>query len=342
MASWAQIAVGGLHLAEQLLAVDTTHKWGPYRGEAEEPDHADNDEAVEEAEAAVDDEVTLEPSAEELADVTLALQKVWELGAKLDPGRDYALDVQGYANRKGDDYAKRPLFRYVADDVLFGKSTFAKLIALLDNYEREVGKAEHRTKAEKAEESAFIDDIAKTPCLRYLKAYLVSKGKTTSYAFKRLLGSLWFRTYASQRGGPEDSCGFEHVFVGEERGGDARQVTGLHNWVQLYLEEKKGALDYHGYVAYDHRRPAQDQRAMSLQFTWKDADDGSDDLKPTSTSLIGTSPELEIALYTLAAFSKSGDDLSLDLDDGLTVRLKCILWDLHGAPVIRTCYPESI
>ena len=30
--------------------------------------------------------------------------------------------------------------------------------------------------------------------------------------------------------------GFEHVFVGEESRG---KITGLHNWIQYYIEEKK-------------------------------------------------------------------------------------------------------
>lgn len=41
-----------------------------------------------------------------------------------------------------------------------------------------------------------------------------------------------------------DSSGFEHVFVGETKGQD---VIGFHNWIQLYLQEKLGNVDYKGY-----------------------------------------------------------------------------------------------
>jgi len=41
-----------------------------------------------------------------------------------------------------------------------------------------------------------------------------------------------------------NSSGFEHVFVGETRQHD---VTGFHNWIQFYLQEKAGQLDYRGY-----------------------------------------------------------------------------------------------
>ena len=42
-----------------------------------------------------------------------------------------------------------------------------------------------------------------------------------------------------------DSSGFEHVFVGESRNKD---VLGFHNWIQFYLQEKRGLVDYQGYI----------------------------------------------------------------------------------------------
>ena len=41
-----------------------------------------------------------------------------------------------------------------------------------------------------------------------------------------------------------NSSGFEHVFVGESRDGT---VIGLHNWLQFYLQEKLGNIDYRGH-----------------------------------------------------------------------------------------------
>lgn len=48
----------------------------------------------------------------------------------------------------------------------------------------------------------------------------------------------------------KDSCGFEHVFVGETKFGN--EIAGFHNWVQFYLQEKSRNLDYKGYKARDH------------------------------------------------------------------------------------------
>lgn len=44
-----------------------------------------------------------------------------------------------------------------------------------------------------------------------------------------------------------DSSGFEHVFVGETKSGT--ELVGFHNWIQFYLQEKNGNLDYKGYKA---------------------------------------------------------------------------------------------
>ena len=46
-----------------------------------------------------------------------------------------------------------------------------------------------------------------------------------------------------------DSSGFEHVFVGETRGD--KEVIGFHNWIQFYLQEKLGTVDYKGFMASD-------------------------------------------------------------------------------------------
>lgn len=59
--------------------------------------------------------------------------------------------------------------------------------------------------------------------------------------FINLLNDLWFGLY--KREVQNDSSGFEHVFLGEIKDGE---VTGLHNWIQLYDEEKSHRLDYLG------------------------------------------------------------------------------------------------
>lgn len=336
--------------------------WAQIVGEAAE-DRSESSWAA--VEAAGDDEAAesskdvaplATPTAEELEDLRLGLAKVWMLGDKLRPGVDYELDLQGYATRHIGDHARRPLFKFVRDDVI-SRPTFAAFVRLLDNYERETDTKERVTSTEKAEESAFLDLILETDPMLYCHAYCVAKrvAPTSRLKFKELLGSLWFRIYASKKDAPPNSSGFEHVFVGEESVGDG--VVGLHNWLQLWIEEKNGRLDYYGYVSHNKCRPAEGQPVLSLQFAWTDASDGSVDTKPESTSIIGSSPELEFALYTLAVLAGGKHNSATRIEHGrevtpltlvygddeketIEINVNCVKWTVHGKPTIRTCFPS--
>lgn len=110
-----------------------------------------------------------------------------------------------------------------------------------------------------------------------------------------------------------DSCGFEHVFVGETKSGT--EIIGFHNWVQFFLQEKNSHLDYKGYkarindlVGAPHGRdvfvrptltcppplqPDQDDHVLNLQFSWHGV------VKPVGSAFIGTSPEFEMAIFTI-------------------------------------------
>ena len=108
-------------------------------------------------------------------------------------------------------------------------------MALLDNYEREVGKQERITAEEKQEMADFIDALAETKVIQFVFHYLQVHGKDKRCAqlksmtdFCNLIYDLWLAPY--RRVSKDDSSGFEHVFVGEEKNG---KITGLHNWVQV-------------------------------------------------------------------------------------------------------------
>ena len=100
--------------------------------------------------------------------------------------------------------------------------------------------------------------------------YLISKGKSRQdeKAFKQQLYDLWFTLYRRTRGTQVlDSSGFEHVFVGETRGG--KEVIGFHNWIQFYLQEKAGNVDYQGYIR--GKKEGAESRLITIQFRWKQA-----------------------------------------------------------------------
>jgi poly(U)-specific endoribonuclease len=124
--------------------------------------------------------------------------------------------------------------------------------------------------------------------MQYVQSYLAAKGIIPAgdrNAFIALLNQAWFGLY--RRIVDDDTCGFEHVFIGEV--GRDEAVSGLHNWIQLYFEEKKNALDYLGYIkpkrnvklGNERSAPNNHQQLITIQFSW------NGHLKKCSSSFIG-------------------------------------------------------
>ncbi|XP_033838458.1 poly(U)-specific endoribonuclease-like [Periophthalmus magnuspinnatus] len=237
-------------------------------------------------------------ASEELTEV---LNELWRLDTnRLKPGKDYIISLQGRAGyvARGSNYARDrardPLFQYVNTDKLKHIETYAHFINLLDNYEISTGVEETVTTEEMRENRLFIDAIVETEVMKCAQKYLMRKGQSSSNImdFKRQLYDIWFRLYHRERGGGEDSCGFEHVFVGETK--NHKEIMGLHNWVQFFLQERHEHVDYKGYKARANKNtPDEDDHVLNLQFSWKGL------VKPVGGSFIGVSPEFEMALFTI-------------------------------------------
>eukprot|EP00064_Thunnus_orientalis_P015215 superscaffoldBa00002780_g15265 len=226
--------------------------------------------------------------------------ELWRLDVnRMKPGIDYTLSVQGRAgyvsqgSNVARDQASQPLFSNVNENKLKTTTTISRFMKLLDNYERSTGVTERVTTEELLEISLFLDAVLQTEVMKRAHRYLVSKGQSSSNLrqFKNQLQLIWFNLYHRQRNTGLDSSGFEHVFVGETKSGT--EIVGFHNWIQFYLQEKNRHLDYKGYKARDHDLPDQDDHVLNLQFSWHSV------VKPVGSAFIGTSPEFEMALFTI-------------------------------------------
>uniref|UniRef100_A0A3Q3EYB9 Uridylate-specific endoribonuclease n=1 Tax=Kryptolebias marmoratus TaxID=37003 RepID=A0A3Q3EYB9_KRYMA len=226
--------------------------------------------------------------------------ELWRLDEnRMKPGTDYTVSVQGRAgfvspgSVMAQDRASLPLFSNVDENKLRNSTTFSRFMKLLDNYERSTGVAEQVTAEELTEISLFLDAVLDTQVMKRAHQHLVSKGWSSSNLrlFKNQLNLIWFHLYHRQRNTGLDSCGFEHVFVGETRSGT--EIDGFHNWVQFYLQEKNSHLDYKGYKARDNDLPDHDDHVLNLQFSWHGV------VKPVGSAFIGTSPEFEMAVFTV-------------------------------------------
>ncbi|KAI9178931.1 hypothetical protein H9P43_005593 [Blastocladiella emersonii ATCC 22665] len=223
--------------------------------------------------------------------------------------RDFVIDIQdGKSMHQRHDAAAKPLFESVDKNKFMRVPTFANFYALLDNYVDETGIAEQVTAEEKLEEMKFIQAVVATDIAKAVFSYVNAKGwwRGSTAEWVLYLRKLWFTLY--RRESMNDSSAFEHVFVGEIRNG---QVIGFHNWVTIFLAERKKVLDYRGYI-FPRRRhacqPSNDTHLLKLQFTYKGK------LKPISTVLLGVSPEFELMLYTLV-FLSGQDSVACVLDD---------------------------
>jgi poly(U)-specific endoribonuclease len=85
----------------------------------------------------------IEPSAEELNDISLATNRLWELDLnRLVPQQDYVMNIQrGKKIYNEEDTATEPFFTFV-DEKVFQRPTYNAFRQLLDNYVAETGVAE--------------------------------------------------------------------------------------------------------------------------------------------------------------------------------------------------------
>ena len=244
---------------------------------------------------------------------------------------------KGKSFHDSGDAAKEPLFTSVDANVLT-RPTYKAFLALLDNYAAHVGVEEVVSREEREENARFLDLIYDTPVMQYAHQHLLATSKThasTKAEFLAELHSLWFELFSKKT--RNDSSGFEHVFIGEIK--DGVEVTGLHNWMQIYLEERAGRLDYKGFIFPRNRRTRgaeNTEQMLNVNFSWRGAE------KKCSTSLIGTSPEFEMALYTLVFFNCHEGEVLASLGP-YQVAIKTHEWDdrRKGKTYIATCYPEA-
>jgi poly(U)-specific endoribonuclease len=253
-------------------------------------------------------------------DFQTAVQTLWSLDSnRLKPHSDYAMDVQNSKHPcNKEDVAGEPLFTFVNPQVFSTRPTYKSFKALLDNYSAYTGEEEKVSDKELRENQDFLDVVMQTAVMKYCHQYCVAKGVSyngndvpeSQEGFKNVLNSIWFELYSRSGGGRRrnlDSSGFEHgelditvvgtetelkrhsvvhiylsVFVGEVKNG---QISGFHNWIQFYLEEKAGNVDYRGYIKPRSRDSTaetnEDDPVLTLQFSWNGVE------KFVGTSFIG-------------------------------------------------------
>lgn len=186
---------------------------------------------------------------------------------------------------------------------------------------------------------------------------LTSGHVTDATSYREVIKELWFNLYARSSTGPINSSGFEHVLVGET----SSKVSGFHNWIQFYLEEKKGAINYQGWVSRSQVRLFYVEASCTLKrqlvvqlssscnqnflllfqplnivaarFTWNGLS------KAKGSFFVGVSPEFDIAIYTACALTRPNSSCSFTMaETSLTIQTYDVA---HKSGLqVATAYPN--
>ncbi|XP_022091767.1 poly(U)-specific endoribonuclease-like isoform X3 [Acanthaster planci] len=257
------------------------------------------------------------------ADISAFATAIWKADtSRATVGTDITINYGNYISSSSSttDVSPNRLFTSI-DPAILTRPTFKALINLFDNYVTSQGTTESRSSAEQAEEDAFMDAIFKTAVMTQAYKFVTAKnyfsGSLSQY--KDFVRGLLFKPYT--RKATSDTSGFEHVFVGEWS--SSTSVSGFHNWVRLYLLEKNGLANYHGYLNKIQNG------IVKFQFKW------SNRVKPITSIMIGGSPEFEVAMFS-TCFLKSPNALCKLKLNGSSANIQT--YDYKGDDVFGSAY----
>lgn len=206
-------------------------------------------------------------------------------------------------------------------------------MSIFDNYQLDTHTNEYISPAQREEESLLVDTFLSTNVMSAAMRFLADKGHVRKdyYEYKDTLRKLWFNLF-SRGQGKIGSTGFEHVFMTELKPvATGTEVIGLHNWIYYSLEEAKRRADYLGYI----KKLDLGNKASILKIHTKF--DGHD--KPVTTMFVGTSPELEMALYTVCFYARPDAACPVSLG-GTKFNIVTHRFRYRGNDLVGTAYPD--
>jgi len=242
---------------------------------------------------------------------------------RLDPSM-YTINLQNKVPETNNaDHAPQPFFTRVDQNAIDARPTFRAFMALQDNYNPTGGQHDALTLSNVVTEvNAYLDEVMKTSVITTLYNYLKCANVVTDQNdLRQQIHELWFAQYARHTGGTVDSSGFEHVMVGEYKGTNV--VNGLHNWMAYYNKERTHAINYYGYVGQAS------PNLVALNYMWNGHH------KELGSFFVGTSPEFDLALFTLCALTHT---THVQLS-GHSVQVTTFLLHSPGGLQIASAYP---
>ncbi|CAL4098312.1 unnamed protein product, partial [Meganyctiphanes norvegica] len=147
----------------------------------------------------------------------------------------------------------------------------------------------------------FLELIMDSEIMKITELWMINQGlfEDSNMTLHDIVDHIWFMPYAGSHSssGFNDSTGFEHTFVGMK---NDDKVLGLHNWVRFYELEQAGNVtfvEFFNQTIFDGDLENKGS-ILKISFHWEDAS------KYSGTMFVGTSPELEMALYTVCFMAR--------------------------------------
>jgi hypothetical protein len=118
-------------------------------------------------------------------------------------------------------------------------ATYLLCEKLLNNYALSQKQPEENIVEEIEEVQFFLNAILNSPPMKVAREYVQQQIRQTitDNRWYQILHDIWFFQYDD--GNNQDLSGFEHVIVGEQKGG---KVNGYHFWYKYYLDDFIGFL----------------------------------------------------------------------------------------------------
>jgi poly(U)-specific endoribonuclease len=223
--------------------------------------------------------------------------------------------------------------------------------ALFDNYRLDQTKPENNRPDEAREILALLESLTDSAPMAAAREHLEAQSgaRYARDAWQELIFDVWFRQFDDGRN--VDLSGFEHVAVGEQRGG---RVNGHHFWYKYYLDDwgafsGQDDIDYDG-SRYDgpHRREGrltpigrEVPQVVTLAYSWDGYDFETRQrralYKPISGFWVGCSIEGLLALGTVRFLERGRIETAIN---GARYEI-----ELHRSPdgqSLRTFFPRFL
>jgi poly(U)-specific endoribonuclease len=122
------------------------------------------------------------------------------------------------------------------------RSSYQLIEKLFDNYILNQTNKEKNTTNELKEVEEFLTMAIHSPPCRIAKKFIEEKfnKEFNELQWYTYVHDLWFRQFTWESG--KDLSGFEHVFVGEQKG---KKLVGHHFWYKYWLEDNANLTEHH-------------------------------------------------------------------------------------------------